>query len=153
MTTYTSHLRVHSIQTDTGNYSKRRSTSINSANTPKALNENPSERRRRRRPNENERRKRNTLRKLMRSSWRHLKALGTMGERKDSSGALRTQRVESMHTVVPKWLRVPSRGLVHSLCVSVPILKPRSRCLHPLRPNGQRGNAPWIPSWKKSSGK
>jgi hypothetical protein len=131
---------------DTGNYSQRRSMNTSLANTHKAPNANLSEKRRRKRLNGNERRKRNTRRKLMRSSWRPLKVRETMDGRRDSSGAPRNLGVGSMHTTVPKGLRVVHQGSVDLSCVPVAILKPHHRCLRPLRPNGQRANAPWTPS-------
>jgi len=153
MTSSRYHSPVHPIPTDTKNHSQRRSTSTSSINTRKAANANPSEKRRRRRLNENERRKRNTPKRLMQSSWRRLKARETMERRKDSSGALRTLGVWSTRTTAPKRLRVLHRGWVDPPCVLAPLLKPQSRCLHPLRPKGQRANAPWIPSWRKSNGR
>lgn len=64
-----------------------------------------------------------------------------------------TQGARNTHTTAPRRLRAVHQGLVHSPCVSVPILKPWTRCLHPLRPSGRKANAPWIPSWRKSNGK
>jgi len=139
-------LLIRSYTPDTENHSQRRLTSISSTNTHKALNANLSGKRSRRRPNENDGRKRNMPRKPMRSSWRRSRALETMEGRRDSSGALRTLAVWSMHTTVPKCLRAPQQGSVDSLHVPVSILKPQIRCLHPRPLNDQRANVPWIPS-------